>query len=79
MIKKLFDFWKRSKEQKATRLAAKLIKVLDDLGRVKAANGDAAMISIYEYSHTEDELELVIYSKNRIDIKFNHSGKIIKK
>ena len=79
MIKKLFDFWKRSKEQKAARLAARLIKVLDDLGRVKAANGDAAMISIYEYSHIKDELELAIYSKNKIKISFNHSGKIVKK
>lgn len=79
MIKKLFDLWKHSKEQKAARLAAKLIKVLDDIGRVKAHDGAATSVIIYEYSHIEDELELRGGYDSNIKINFNHSGKIIKK
>jgi len=78
MIKKLFDFWKRSKEQKAARLAAKLIKVLDDLGRVKATNGEASAVSIYEYSHV-DYFELTDGYQHKFEIKFDKQGKIIKK
>ena len=79
MIKKLFDFWKRSKEQKAARLAAKLIKVLDDIGRVKAHDGQATSVTIYEYSHIEDILELNGGREDNIEIRLNHSGKILKK
>lgn len=78
MIKKLFDFWKCSKEQKAAKLAAKLIKVLDDIGRVKAHHGQAASVTIYEYSHIEDELELQGGHESNIKINFNHNGKILK-
>lgn len=77
MIKKLFDFWKRSNEQKAARLAAKLIKVLDDLGRVKAANGEASSVTIWEYSHV-DYFELTDGYRNKINIKFNKEGEILK-
>ena len=78
MIKKLFDFWKRSKEQKAAKLAAKLIKVLDDLERVKATNREASSVSIYEYSHVE-YLELTVGYRNKFEIRFDKNGKIVKK
>lgn len=78
MIAKLFRFWKKSKEEKAARLAARLINVLDDLGRVKASNGEASLINIWEYSHVE-YLELTDGYRNKINIRFNHKGKIVKR
>ena len=78
MIKKLFNFWERSKEQKAARLAARLIKALDDLGRVKAANGEASAVSIYEFSHVE-YLQLTDGYQHKFEINFDKNGKIVKK
>lgn len=78
MIKKLFDFWKRSKEQKAAKLAARLIKVLDDLGRVKATGGEASAVSIYEFSHVE-YLQLTDGYQHKFEINFDKNGKLLKK
>lgn len=78
MIKRLFDFWKCSKEQKAAKLAMKLVSVLNEIGRIPAHDGDAAAIRIYEYSHVDDRLKLNGGHEDNISILFNHKGEILK-
>lgn len=79
MITKLFKFWKRSKERKAVKYALKLKNILNELGRVKPSNGNAVMISIYEYSHVPDLLELSSKGESGdIRLSFNNKGEIVK-
>lgn len=77
MITNLFKLWKKSKKERASKLAAELVKTLNDIGRIPAQNGRAASITIYEYSHREDLLEMNGGPSDNIVIKFSHKGKVI--
>lgn len=57
MIKKLFDRWKKTKEQKAVKLALKLREVLFDIGYEKPSKGTANLISIWEHDAGEIKIE----------------------
>lgn len=78
MIEKFFKFCRKSKEQQIAKTAMKLINLCNEIGRIKASDGDAAAVTIYEFSHEPDKLEINCGWRNNIEIKFNHKGKIIK-
>lgn len=68
--------FRKTKEEKTAKLAANLIKSLNDLGRKEAQGGDAVCIYIYEYSHIKDELSLQVSGDSIKEIKFNHKGEL---
>lgn len=78
MIAKLFKYWRKSKEQSIVDCALKLEKLLNEIGREHAKDGEAASITIYEYSHRDLHELNSGHGQDRIVIKFNKEGEILK-
>lgn len=74
MITRLFKYWQKSKEQRIIDCALKLEKLLNEIGRIPAGNGNASSIRIYEFSHRDMHH---LDSEGLPSIKFNQKGEII--